>query len=645
VRLPRGSRTRSLRVLGEAGEEEEVSEDRSQFVWRNTLTIIGAWLTATSFFFIISLVFFDFVVPNPSPYVGVLSYLIFPVIMTAGMAMMVAGLVLKRNRLIRRHGDLSQFQYYPHIDFNDPRHQRWLGAVIVGIGIMVLFIAMMSYEGYHYTESAEFCGAVCHTVMQPEYTAHQYSPHARVECAECHVGTGADHYIKAKLAGVRQVLAVATDSYPRPLPPALTVLRPSAETCEQCHWPKYFGEQLITRSRFKTDEQNTPTPIRMIVKTGGSRAALGPVYGIHSHMVGDRKIDFVATDEKFTDVPWVRVVDQRTGEETIYRSDGLATDAPPPAGRRRTMDCLDCHNRAVHQYTTPANAADKILYGNAALRELPFAKRELVTALVREYPTREDGIVGVRDAIEAYYRENYPDIVRQKEGLVDDLAAAGSEVYRRTTFPAMNVDWRTYPSNIGHMESPGCFRCHAGDHVDAKGEKIVSDCHACHDFLVPTEDGQGVVRSETFSHPVELEGIHAQMQCNRCHTGSLMSEPTCEGCHSDSVEFMAGTLPDFEKFEVEADAMDGLAECTECHDLSAHMTSEKLNVACQDCHEGEDYAVDGIISAQRREIADLFKQVNANDPETQKLVERLREVGPLHNLEASRKILKQLATR
>jgi hypothetical protein len=622
-----------------------VSDESSQYVWRNSLTIIGAWITVVSFFFIVSLVFFDFVVANPSPYVGLLSFLIFPIIMTLGMAMVAAGLLRKRARLIRQHGDLSRFQYYPRIDFNDPRQQRWVAAGFSGLLIMGLFIAMMSYEGYHYTESTEFCGAVCHAVMHPEYTAHQYSPHARVECAECHVGSGATHYVRAKLAGVRQVIGVATNSYPRPLPPALTVLRPSAETCEQCHWPKYFGEQLITRSRFKADEQNTLTPISMIVKTGGSRASLGPVYGIHSHMVGERKIELVGTDEKFGDVPWVRVVDQRTGEETVYRSDGLPNEAPPPAGRRRTMDCLDCHNRAVHSYTTPANAADVALYTNKPFREIPFAKRELVSALVEKYPTREEGIVGVRAAIEAYYQENYPDLAKEKESVIRDLATAGSEIYRRTTFPTMNVDWRTYPSNIGHMESPGCFRCHAGDHVDAKGNKIVSDCHTCHDFLVPREDGEGVVRTEKFIHPVELEGIHAEMRCNGCHTGGLMSEPTCEGCHAEAVGFMAGTLPDFEKFEVEADAMDGLAECNECHDLSARITSEKLNVACQECHEGEDYAVDGIIAAQRKEISELFNAVKATDPDTLEVLDRLREAGPLHNLEASRKILKQLAAR
>lgn len=622
-----------------------MSNERILSVWRNALTYIGFWLSAAAVVFIISLIFFDVVVENPSPYVGLLIFLVFPIVLVMGVGLMIVGFLLKRRQLLAEYGPLSELQYYPHLDFNDPTTQRVLTAITGGGLVMSVFIGMMSYEGYHYTESTEFCGAVCHAVMHPEYTAHQYSPHARVECAECHVGSGASHYVRAKLAGVRQVFAVATDSYPRPLPPALTVLRPSAETCEQCHWPKYFGEQLITRSRFKADEQNTLAPISMIVKTGGSRASLGPVYGIHSHMVGERKIEFVGRDEDFLEVPWVRVTDQRTGETTVYRSDGLPANDPPPAGVRRTMDCLDCHNRAVHSYTTPANAADRALYSNAALREIPFAKRQLVTALVQKYDTREDGIVGVPAAIEAYYSENYPDVASEKEAALRDLMTAGSEIYRRTIFPGMNVDWRTYPSNIGHMESPGCFRCHAGDHVDDKGDKIVSDCHSCHDFLVETEDGQGVVRTETFVHPVELEGIHQQMHCNHCHTGSLMREPTCEGCHSDAVEFMAGTLADFAPFEVEADAMDGLAECKECHDISAHMTSDALNVACQDCHEGEDYAVDGIIAAQRNEVRDLFDSVKATDPETELVLARLREVGPLHNLEASRKILKALASR
>ena len=136
----------------------------------------------------------------------------------------------------------------------------------------------------------------------------------------------------------------------------------------------------------------------------------------------------------------------------------------------------------------------------------------------------------------------------------------------------------------------------------ARGARSFTNASSCHDFLVPSADGQGVVRSEEFVHPVELEGIHTDMRCDGCHTGGLMGEPTCEGCHSDAVELMAGTLAGFEPFEVEADAMDGLAECKECHDISAHMTSEALNVACQECHEGEDYAAEGIIAAQRKEI-------------------------------------------
>ena len=34
-----------------------------------------------------------------------------------------------------------------------------------------------------------FCGTVCHSVMHPEYTTYQASPHARVGCAGCHIAT------------------------------------------------------------------------------------------------------------------------------------------------------------------------------------------------------------------------------------------------------------------------------------------------------------------------------------------------------------------------------------------------------------------------------------------------------------------------
>ena len=44
--------------------------------------------------------------------------------------------------------------------------------------------------------------------MKPEYTAYQNSPHAKVACVACHVGEGADWYVRSKLSGLYQVYAV-----------------------------------------------------------------------------------------------------------------------------------------------------------------------------------------------------------------------------------------------------------------------------------------------------------------------------------------------------------------------------------------------------------------------------------------------------
>ena len=106
-------------------------------------------------------------------------------------------------------------------------------------------MAFVGYNAFLFTESVTFCGRICHTVMEPEYTAYLNSPHARVRCVDCHVGAGAEWYVKSKLSGVHQVYAVTFHTYETPIPTPVKNLRPARETCEECHWPqKFFGAQL-----------------------------------------------------------------------------------------------------------------------------------------------------------------------------------------------------------------------------------------------------------------------------------------------------------------------------------------------------------------------------------------------------------------
>jgi len=57
------------------------------------------------------------------------------------------------------------------------------------LGALTLMVLIAGAYAWDYTNSPEFCGTVCHT-MPPEFTAYLTSPHARIDCVECHIGRG-----------------------------------------------------------------------------------------------------------------------------------------------------------------------------------------------------------------------------------------------------------------------------------------------------------------------------------------------------------------------------------------------------------------------------------------------------------------------
>src|SRR6185295_7121108 len=214
-----------------------------------------------------------------------------------------------------------------------PRDRKMMGLFLTGSVLFLLLSAVGSYHTYQFTESVQFCGQACHTVMKPELVTYQHGSHARVACVECHIGPGAEWFVKAKISGLYQVYAVAFDKYPRPVPTPIKNLRPAQETCEQCHWPqKFVGNLDKTYSYFLGEETNTPYSIRLTMKVGGGDPTHGPVGGIHWHMNVGNKVEYIATkldtnhvwvaDEMRQSIPWVRVVDKQ-GVVTEYRSPGF----------------------------------------------------------------------------------------------------------------------------------------------------------------------------------------------------------------------------------------------------------------------------------------------------------------------------------
>jgi hypothetical protein len=336
----------------------------------------GAVLAVLATLFFISFQLIELLEPSSNPYTGLWSFLVLPALLVVGLLLIPLGWLLERRR--RRLAPETPAEL-PRLDPNDPRHRR--GLIVFGLGtlLVVPLIGVASYRGYHYTDSTQFCGQVCHSVMHPEYLSYIDSPHARVSCAACHIGPGAGWYVKSKLSGVRQILAVTFQTYSRPIPTPVHNLRPARETCEQCHWPeKFFGSQLQTRVHFAPDAANTRSERRIVVKIGGGDSTRGPASGIHWHMALANRIEYVATDKGRQVIPWVRATDG-SGRSTVYRSDGKRAAEPPPQGEMRILDCMDCHNRPTHILPPPIAPSIPVSSGGGSTARCPSRRRSQST--------------------------------------------------------------------------------------------------------------------------------------------------------------------------------------------------------------------------------------------------------------------------
>jgi hypothetical protein len=461
------------------------------FLGRNSLSLAGAVLTTSSAFTLIGFWLFDIVTAGTiNPYLGLIFYLILPAVFVAGLVLMPVGVLWRRHKLVAA-GELPTV--YPQIDFTKPMLRQaagWVGGLTMA---NVIIFTFATYRGVEYMDSVKFCGQTCHTVMQPEFTAYSNSPHQRVGCVECHIGPGASWFVKSKLSGVRQVFAVTFHTYDTPIPTPVEQLRPARETCEQCHWPQRFsGDKFIVRTKYSDDEKNTPLTTVLVLKIGG-RTWQGGV-GIHGrHLDSGSRIQYIATDRQRQAIPDVKYADDKGQQVEFVSTDVKPTSEQLAAGEHRTMDCMDCHNRPTHVFQLPEAAVDQAMSEGRINPELPFIKKKAVEVLRADYPDRETARQRIASSLEDFYRTSYSDAFRDKRAMIETAVQQVQAIYLRNVFPAMKVTWGTYPNNLGHQDSLGCFRCHDGSHTSADGRTIPNDCDACHTILADDEQNPKVL--------------------------------------------------------------------------------------------------------------------------------------------------------
>jgi len=487
---------------------------------KNLLTIAGATIAIVSLLLIILLFLVSTLFESENSFLGIFIYMALPALMVFGLILIPIGMVRAKREEKRK---AAGSPVYPLWDFNKPSTRNAAAIFLIGTICLAIMSSIGSFQAFHITESNEFCGKLCHHVMKPEYTAYQNSPHSRVKCVECHVGSGAGWYVRSKITGLYQVYAVITNQIPHPILTPVESLRPAIETCEHCHWPqKFYDRKQRNIISYLADDTTTAWNVHLQMKTSASNSAQGNAQGIHWHINPDVKIEYIASVRNREKIPWVKYTNLKTNEVTIFEdANEKLTPAQHDTLETRKMDCIDCHNRPSHNYKAPQNFIDDLITSGKIPHEMPDVKVVAMNILSQEYSTTDSAMLAIKSQVNEYYTSMYPDIVEPKKKEIEKIIAGIQEGYSQNFFPEMGVKWQAYPNHVGHMETNGCFRCHNDRHASADGKVISRDCDLCHNIVAQGTNTEMDISNSfqplAFKHPVEINDKWKTKLCSECH--------------------------------------------------------------------------------------------------------------------------------
>lgn len=453
------------------------------------------------------------------------------------------------NNLFRR---LKKF-FFPPIGT-----PRWLRIMpYAALGVLTLLALTSGAYAWEYTNSPEFCGTACHT-MPPEYTAYLTSPHARVDCVECHIGRGfIATRITRKAGDAKHIISLLFKHYEFPI--TAGELRPARETCELCHFPEKFSDDSLREIRqFGNDKNNTPYTIYLVLKTGGGSSRLGLGRGIHWHI--ENPVYFYATDHDQQEIPYIKVIGE-DGEEIEYID--VETDFDPSTispDDLEELDCITCHNRITHLVPHPEDMIDELLRRGQVSPEIPEIRKRAVDTFYAEYESKQIGLNAIK-GLEGYYQTYYSDFYAENAEVIKKSIGALVEAYDNSVYPEQKSDWNSHNNNIGHLYTPGCFRCHDGKHLNDAYEAIRLECNVCHsipvvagpsDFVADIEVSRGIEPASHFnSNWISLHHVSFDQSCQSCHTTedaggtsnvSFCSNSACHGIAWNYAGFDAPAL-------------------------------------------------------------------------------------------------------
>lgn len=441
---------------------------------RSRISAAGVALATSSGLVFLFLVGLQLMGQVRNPYVGIFVYLVLPTLFVLGHVLVLIG--LWRDRVRRRRE--AAVPAWPSLDLNAANTRGTL--IFIG-GATVVSLAVLSFATYgavDFSESEQFCGQTCHSVMGPQFAAHRAGAHGRVPCVSCHIEPGAQAFVKAKMNGTRQLALVLTGHYARPIPSPPQNGAPNVHTsCEQCHSPdRFIGDVIKVAYEYADDSANTETRSTLRMHVGGPISGTSSGTGIHWHMNRGNRVEYVALDAKLEQIPYV-TISRPDGSVREYFAEGV-TERDVAGKARRQMVCTDCHNRPAHRFgTTPELSVDAAIGAGLISAKIPFIRREAVKALRTEYATQDAALAGIDRAIRAGVQPTLP--ADAGPALIQAIGVT-QNIYRTNVFPAMKIGWGTYNNQIGHTATQGCFRCHDDSHKTRDGLVISQDCEQCH---------------------------------------------------------------------------------------------------------------------------------------------------------------------
>jgi mono/diheme cytochrome c family protein len=303
-------------------------------------------------------------------------------------------------------------------------------------------------------------------------------------------------------------------------------MRPARDTCEKCHNPdKFSDDSLREDKRFQDDIDNTAYSIFLSLKTGGGTSRQGLGKGIHWHV--ENRVLYYATDDLQENIPYIRV----------YNDDGTYTEyidiassfnpADLKATDLREMDCVTCHNRVTHLVPMPADQMDAALARGFIDKTIPDIRLKGIEVLSATYTSQQEGLNGIA-GLNNYYQAYYPEYDAANPDAIQTAITNIQGIYTSSVNLDQKSDWNTHPNNIGHMDFPGCFRCHDGKHMDPTQQAIRLECNLCHTIPIVAGPSEFVANIEISRGPEPQSHLNA----NWIAMHNQVFNQTCSDCHT-----------------------------------------------------------------------------------------------------------------